>query len=128
MPTSNTETETIMELDREWVRRYAARDTAWIAALQANDAVLLAPGGERIDGREAIGAFWGGTLPDVLPQATWEPVMAKVAASGDMAYVYGTAVGTTPDGTQVPMKYLETWVKIDGEWKVAADMFNANVA
>ncbi len=128
MPTSNAETETIKELDREWARRYAARDTAWIAAIQATDAVLLAPGGERIDGREAIGAFWGGTLPDVLPQATWEPVTAKVSASGDMAYVYGTALGTTPDGTQVPMKYLETWVKIDGEWKVAADMFNANVA
>ena len=44
-----------------------------------------------------------------------------------MAYVYGTALGTTPDETQVPMKYLEVWVKIDGEWKVAADMFNANV-
>ena len=126
MPTSNAETETIMELDREWARRYADRDIAWIAAIQANDAVLLAPGGERLDGRDAIRAAWEG-MPDTLPQATWEPVIAKVAAGGDMAYVYGTALGTTPDGTKVPMKYLEVWVKIDGEWKVAADMFNANV-
>ena len=79
-----------------------------------------------MDGRDAVRAAWEG-MPDVLPQATWEPVMARVAAGGDMAYVYGTALGTTPDGTQIPMKYLEVWVKIDGEWKVAADMFNANV-
>jgi len=31
------------------------------------------------------------------------------------------------DGNVTPMKYLEVWVKIDGEWKVAADVFNANV-
>jgi ketosteroid isomerase-like protein len=69
MPTSNAETETIMELDREWARRYADRDIAWIAAIQANDAVLLAPGGERLDGRDAIRAAWEG-MPDTFPQAT----------------------------------------------------------
>ena len=120
------EAETIKELDREWARRYADRDMDWIAAIQMEDAVLLAPGGDRLDGREAVRAAWE-DMPNIFPQATWEPVMVRVASSGDMAYVYGTAVGTTPDGTEIPMKYLETWVKVDGEWKVAADMFNANV-
>ena len=120
------EAETVKELDREWARRYADRDMDWIAAIQMEDAVLLAPGGDRVDGRDAVRAAWEG-MPNILPQAVWEPVMVRVASSGDMAYVYGTAVGTTPDGTEIPMKYLEAWVKVDGEWKVAADMFNANV-
>ena len=37
------------------------------------------------------------------------------------------AVGTIPDGTELPLEYLEVWVRVDGEWKCAADMFNANV-
>ena len=123
---TTAEAETVMELDREWARRYADRDMDWIAAIQMEDAVLLAPGGDRLDGREAVRAAWE-EMPNIFPKAEWEPVMAHVALSGDMAYVYGTAVSTTPDGTEIPMKYLETWVKVDGEWKVAADMFNANV-
>lgn len=120
------EAETIKELDREWARRYADRDFDWIAALHKEDAVLLAPGGDRVDGREAIRAAWEG-MPNAFPEAVWEPVAAHVASSGDMAYVYGTAAGTTPDGTEIPMKYMEAWVKVGGEWKVAADIFNANV-
>ncbi len=121
------EAEAIMELDLEWAQRYADRDMDWIAAVHAQNAVLLAPGGDRLDGRAAIRAFWQDILPEAFPETTWEPVMAKVSADGEMAYVYGTASGVTPDGTTVPMKYLEVWVKVDGEWKVAADMFNANV-
>lgn len=120
------EAEIVKELDREWARRYADRDMDWIAAIQTEDAVLLAPGGDRLDGREAVRAAWE-EMPNIFPQATWEPVMVHVSSSGDMAYVYGTATSTTPDGTEIPMKYLETWVKVDGEWKVAADMFNASV-
>jgi ketosteroid isomerase-like protein len=45
-----------------------------------------------------------------------------------MAYDYGTASMTFPDGAVQSMKYLVVWVREDGEWKVAADMFNANEA
>jgi len=127
-PAVNTalEAEAIMELDLEWAQRFADKDFDWIAALQAQNAVLLAPGVDIIHGREAILGAWEG-MATTIPGTSWEPVMAKVSSSGDMAYVYGTASAVDADGNGTPMKYLEVWVKIDGEWKVAADVFNANV-
>ncbi len=127
-PAVNTalEAEAIMELDLEWVQRYTDGDMDWIQALHAENAVLLPPGVGIQQGHEAIRAAWEG-MPDAFSDINWEPVMAKVSAGGDMAYVYGRASGVTHDGVTLPMKYLEVWVKIDGEWKVAADMFNANV-
>ena len=120
------EAEAIMELDLEWAQRFADRDFDWIAALQAQNAVLLEPGVDITHGREAIRGAWE-ALATNIPGTSWEPVMAKVSSSGDMAYVYGTASAVDADGNATPMKYLEVWVKIDGEWKVAADVFNANV-
>jgi len=119
------EAEAIMELDREWAQRFADRDFDWIAALLAQDAVLLAPGVDIMHGPEVIRGAWEG-MATTIPGTSWEPVMAKVSSSGDMAYVYGTASVVDADGNATPMKYLEVWVKIDGEWKVAADVFNAN--
>ena len=120
------EAEAIMELDLEWAQRFADRDYAWISDLHAENAVQLPPGSNILTGREAITAGWEG-LAAALPGTSWEPVMVKVSASGDMAYIYGRASAVDAEGTATPMKYLEVWVKIDGEWKVAADMFNANV-
>jgi ketosteroid isomerase-like protein len=120
------EAEAVLELDLEWAQRFADRDFAWISSLHAENAVQLPPGYDMIEGREAITAGWEG-MATTLPGTSWEPVMAKVSSSGDMAYVYGRATAVDPEGTATPMKYLEVWVKIDGEWKVAADMFNANV-
>ena len=92
----------------------------------AQNAVMMAPGADIMHGRDVIRGAWEG-MATTIPGTSWEPVMAKVSSSGDMAYVYGTASAVDADGNATPMKYLEVWVKIDGEWKVAADVFNANV-
>jgi ketosteroid isomerase-like protein len=120
------EADILMELDREWGRRFAAEDLDWIVALHSDDAVLMAPGTESGYGHEAIRAGWEGMMSG-MAGTTWEPTFARVAASGDLGYVYGTATGVFPDGSRVPMKFMEVWTKESGEWKVALDMFNANV-
>lgn len=119
------EAESLMELDLEWAQRFADGDIEWIAALQAENAVFLAPGAERLEGREAIREAWIGML-EIMPGASWEPVKVHVASSGDLAYTYGTASVPGPDGMATPWKYLEVWTKVNGEWKVAADIFNAS--
>jgi len=119
------EAETIKELDREWARRFAAGDLDWIEALHHESAVLMAPGAATAHGQEAIRASWQHMI-ETIPESSWEPTMVQVAASGDVAYTYGTATVVTPDGT-IPGKYMEAWTKVDGEWKVAADIFNMDV-
>ena len=122
------EAAVVMELEREWSALFVARDIDAIMNLHAADAVQFPPGMEAVVGEEAMRASWEGFAAMEDFDVTWEPTAAFVSPDGNMAYDYGTTTSTLPDGSVVPGKYLVVWVKVDGQWKVAADMFNANVA
>ena len=121
------EADTIMALEREWSQKFGDGDIEWIMDLHAADAVQLPPGAEPVVGLDAMRAAWQGMIDTEGLEISWQPTAAYVSTSGDMAYDYGTATMTTPDGS-APMKYLVVWTRQDGQWKVAADMFNANQA
>lgn len=121
------EAATIMNLEREWSAMFGAGDVDAIMNLHAADAVQLPPGGVPVVGDAALRAAWEGMAAVEGLEVMWESTAAIVSQDGNMAYDYGTTSMTTADGT-VPGKYLVVWVKVDGEWKVAADMFNSNVA
>ena len=89
--------------------------------------VQLPEGMGPVVGQEALRASWDAFAAMEDFDVSWEPTAAFVSPDGNMAYDYGTTSATTPDGT-VPGKYLVVWVKVDGEWKVAADIFNSSVA
>ncbi len=61
---------------------------------------------------------------------TWTPMEALVAESGELGTTWGTSVMRTKNenGEEViqHFKYLSVWKKIDGVWKLAADMGNQN--
>jgi len=48
----------VQELERRFHEAVAAEDVAALMAMYADDAVILPAGAPRIDGREAIEAFW----------------------------------------------------------------------
>lgn len=58
---------------------------------------------------------------------TWEPLFAKIAASGDLGYTYGTYQITkrATDSITGVGKYATIWVKkSDGKWKAILDTGN----
>jgi ketosteroid isomerase-like protein len=61
---------------------------------------------------------------------TFSPTKICVAESADMAWEVGTFELKLNDAGGVskskPGKYVVTWKKVAGEWKVAADIFNTN--
>ncbi len=116
------EAAAIMALEREWSAKFQQKDLDWIVNLHATDARQMPPNAEPVVGHEALRAAWEG-LFDL--EASWEPAEAHVSASGDMAYDFGTATIITPEGP-MPSKYVVVWVRRDGEWKVAVDMFSPN--
>ena len=120
------EAQAIMVLERAWSSKFGEGDIDWIMSLHSASAVQMPPEAELVVGTEALRAAWQGMIDTEGLTASWEPTEAHVSSSGDMAYDFGTATLTTPDGEAHPMKYLVVWVREDGEWKVAADMFNAN--
>jgi len=49
-------------------------------------------------------------------------------AAGDIGYRVGVYSLLAPDGAVVDRgKYVETWRKVDGEWKISNDIWNSNM-
>lgn len=123
----STERETLMTLERTWSDLYSQGDVESIAEFLAEESVLLVPGQPPAVGRDRVLAL---TRELLATEATdevsvsWKPDTAFVSSSADMAYDYGRSKTTLPDGSIIEGSYLVVWTKKDGEWKVAADIFN----
>lgn len=134
-PDSNREPEVNLGAERDAI---LAKESAWseawgrgeldqIAPLFAENSVLLAPGMNAIVGRDSIDAanreVFAAERAAGL-ELSWEATEAFVSESGDMAWDYGKVTARDQDGTETVSAYLVVWTKEDGQWKVAADMFN----
>jgi ketosteroid isomerase-like protein len=93
------------------------------------DAFLLPPNEEPIRGRDkVVERFVEFDKKFILD---WEPQAAEVAASGDLAYSWGTSSGTDRASGQPAFrgKYLTVWKKdVQGNWKFIADLGNSSPA
>ena len=113
----------ITQLETEWSEMFGARDLDGVAALMAQNTVLIMPGSEPIVGVDDVRAATEEMLK-ADGEVSWASDFAFVAPSGDMAYDYGTATTKLADGSIVNGKYLVVWVKEHDQWKIAAEMFN----
>ena len=120
------EANEIMGLEREWSRRFQAKDIDWIMTLFTDDTRQFPPGAEPVVGLKALREAWEALAHTKGQQIIWEPTEARVSASNDLAYDFGTAVIFTPSGQRNSGKYLVVWTRQDGAWKVAVDMFSEN--
>lgn len=127
-----TEEEAIRELDRRWVREIAARNVSAVVDFYADDGMVMAPNAPAAKGKAGLHAVY----TDLMKEAnnlslTFEPTQITVAAAGDVAHDIGTyrlAMDTPGGRINDSGKYITLWKKVDGQWKVAADMFNSDLA
>jgi uncharacterized protein (TIGR02246 family) len=123
--------QAVRELDRQWVAAVAKKDAPAVAEFYAPRGQLMAPNAPSADGRDAVAGVWKSLF--ALPgfSLTFEPKQIDVASAGDMACDVGTyALGfDSPDGAHVrdSGKYVVVWRKVDGHWKVMADIFNSDL-
>ncbi len=118
------ESAAIMALEGKWSDMYSAGDLDGITALLASNSILIASGEQVVVGADNVRRATETMLAAGSEGVSWQSDAAFVAPSGDMAYDYGTATTRLPDGSTVEGKYLVVWTREDGEWKIAADMFN----
>jgi len=121
----------IERLQDRWVQAVADRDVDTIVDLYAEDSWFLPAGSPPLEGREEIRQWWVDTLDDPpFESLTFGPVDIRFSEAGDIAYDVGSSRSVVLDdqGNEQTQKgkYLVVWEKIDGEWKVAADAFNAD--
>ncbi len=124
------EERTIRELDRRWVHTAIDRDTVKIAAFYAEDGEFLAPNAPRVRGRAAIRAAWAQLLRLPNVAIIFAPAKVWVSSAGDLAYETGpyrlTYDGPKGKRVEQPGKFVVTWRKVGGNWKVQYDIFNSD--
>ncbi len=119
----------LLEVDRSFAKATAERGAEGWGAYFAEEGRLLSDGQAEIRGREAIRQAVEPFLSATGTSLTWEPEGARLAASGDLGYTWGTYVSTQPGADGEPEvergRYLTIWRRqADGSWKVELDMGN----
>jgi ketosteroid isomerase-like protein len=85
----------------------------------AADAVTF-NGAEEVHGRAGVAANFA-DWPEGA-KLEWAPVTARGSACGDMAWTWGRATYTAPDGTQSHGRYATIWKReADGQWRFGFD-------
>ncbi|MCH8166979.1 MAG: DUF4440 domain-containing protein [Proteobacteria bacterium] len=96
-------------------------DSDAVASSYTADAAVLPPGAPRMDGREAIKAFWQGAIDMGLTDITIEPV--EVDILGNVATDVGTISARLGDA-ELTGKYIVIWKNGSDGWLIHRDTWN----
>lgn len=124
------EEQAIRDLDNQMLAAAAAKDAAAVAAFFAPDGRSMLDNAPAAVGTAAIAEAWGAMLQAPGATLTWTPTLIRVANAGDLAYDLGTYTFSFdgPDGRVTDTgKYVTVWTKVDGQWKIAADIGNSDL-
>ncbi len=91
------------------------------------DAVVLAPEAEPVEGREAIRAYWQSQLDESSGVVSTIETL-EVHDFGDVAVEVGSYVSTGSGGEHLDHgKFVVVWVRTDEGWKIARDISNSSM-
>jgi len=131
--THDADVKAISDTEAQANQAWATKDADKIMAFYADDAVLITPGTDPVQGKDAIRTSLKGMLADPAVSLTFQSSKVDVAKSGDLAYSEGSYKLTVTDpATHKPINdhgnYVTTFRKqADGSWKAVADIASSAV-
>lgn len=120
----------LMTLESAWSKAMLANDAAALAALYADDAVLVLPGTGAIKGKKAIEEAYAGWLKDV--KVTEFALMdTHYRSAGHISTGWGAwKMTTVPKAGGAPTTEIGTWCAVaaetNGVWKYVSDHASAD--
>jgi uncharacterized protein (TIGR02246 family) len=128
-PGANIPEARIDALRQQFNLAYNAGDAAGLAAIFAEDAVLMPPGAPAVVGRFAIQARYAAQFAKTQSIFTLNP--GEIHVSGNIAWLRGEyqRVDTPIAGgpfTTITGEYLMTFSRERGDWKITTDAWNIN--
>jgi uncharacterized protein (TIGR02246 family) len=111
-----------------WEKAYNGGDAKAVAALYAEDALLLPPGVSAASGRAAILAFFTKDVANAKAAGAVFALNPKtdVGVSGNMGWESGTYKVTVKGAVVETGKFLSVSRKKDGKWLYIRDTWNAD--
>ena len=113
-------------LSKDWEVAYNARDAARVAALYAEDGMVMPPNTAGAQGREAIEAY---IKKDMATAPGKLEIKTDVQGSdGNLGFARGTYQFIDGDGKVVDKgKWVEVRKKINGKWYIYSDIWNSDM-
>ncbi|TDI45856.1 MAG: SgcJ/EcaC family oxidoreductase [Acidobacteria bacterium] len=121
--------EEIARVNRRFEEAAAKGDIEGMAAIYTEDGVALPPDGPVVKGHEALRGLWGSVVNDMGLKAVKLETVDLELISDDAACEIGEAtLDFAPAGgeaTQMVAKFIVVWKKVDGQWLMHRDIWNA---
>ena len=125
-PQAADQSAELAALADSWENALNAGDVDGLAAVYADDCVIMPPNTEMQVGQAAARAAFGEMIDAGL---TGELDTVKAVAAGGVGYHAGSYWLRAPDGTVVDRgKFIEGWQKVGDEWKIVHDIWNSDWA
>ena len=109
----------VMEADRDLLRAVEASGLEARVAAFAEDGAMIPASGPVLAGHEAIRETMSPSFATRKFTLTWQPSGGAVAASGDLAYTFGTYEQRVESRLVTRGRYVTVWRREeDGRWRV----------
>lgn len=110
--------------EQMWLKAFNSGDAAGVAAMYTENARLLPPNSDILQGRTAIEPFIKGFIATGAQLAF---SLLDVHEAGNLAVSIGTYRLTIPGAAEERGKFIEVWQRQgDGSWRIVDDIFNSS--
>jgi uncharacterized protein (TIGR02246 family) len=126
MAFGSVEGAAIAALSDEFADCFNRGDWEALAAMHADDAILLPPGPRTITGRKNIRSYW--EQAERFQQLTCDTLNVKGLGDGaacEIGNLRITLNAQRPQAREIAAKYVFVWRKADGEWKLETSIWNS---
>lgn len=114
----------LREASKAWEAAFNAKDGRGVAATYTDDAILLPPNSDFLQGRDSIAKLWS----DLVAICSGSLSIREIFVDGDLACVIGTYELLDTKGDEMDRgKYIEMWTRADGKWKIHRDIWNSSL-
>jgi uncharacterized protein (TIGR02246 family) len=131
VPNTAADSSGIRSSQDAWYKSYNQGDGAAVAALYADDAVVMPPNVPAARGIAAIRGYYAKSAPEFQASGMTavEGPLGDVGISGDLAWQETTYTVTDKSGATVETgKVLTVMQRRDGKWMIIRDTWNSDAA